>query len=316
MTPQKSPVPSPQSPVPSPQAPVSRPQSPVFLLGPTASGKHEIAIHLAERLGAEIISVDSMKVYRGMDIGTAKPGREVLARVPHHLVDICEPSETYSAGRFVRDAAEARRGIESRGKRALFVGGTSLYYKAYRYGMFEGPPADPVLRDELIAEGPAALHAELSRVDPAAAKRIHPNDLKRLVRAVEVFRKTGERISARQSQFDRPKGEAKVFILRSGDLASRVERRVRRMIEAGLVHEVRKLLARPWSKEGRAAVGYREIVDHLEGRSTLEEAEREIVRDTMRFTRRQATWFKTFTDASWIEASDRPDETASRVSSL
>jgi len=282
--------------------------TPVFLLGPTASGKHEIAILLADRLSAEIISVDSMKVYRGMDIGTAKPTPADLARVPHHLVDICDPSETYSAGRFVRDAAEARRELEARGKRAVFVGGTSLYYKAYRYGMFEGPPADPVLRDELIAEGAAALHAELSRVDQAAAKRIHPNDLKRLVRAVEVFRKTGEPISARQSQFDRPKGEAKVFILRRADLAARVERRTRRMIEEGLVDEVRKLLARPWSKEGRAAVGYREIVDHLEGKCSLADAEREIVRDTMRFTRRQATWFKTFTDAAWIDASERPLE--------
>jgi tRNA dimethylallyltransferase len=286
--------------------------TPVFILGPTASGKHEAAILLAERIGAEIISVDSMKVYRGMDIGTAKPSRADLARVPHHLVDICDPSETYSAGRFVRDAAEARRGIEDRGKRALFVGGTSLYYKAYRYGMFEGPPADPVLRDELIAEGPAALHAELSRVDPAAAKRIHPNDTKRLVRAIEVYRKTGEPISARQSQFDRPKGDAKVFILKRSDLASRVERRTRRMIEEGLVEEVKRLLACPWSKEGRAAVGYREIVDHLGGRQTLAEAEAEIVRDTLRFTKRQATWFKTFTDAVVVQAED-PEGTVTRL---
>jgi tRNA dimethylallyltransferase len=287
--------------------------TPVFLLGPTASGKHEAALLLAGRLGAEIISVDSMKVYRGMDIGTAKPSSGELARVPHHLIDICDPSETYSAGRFVRDAAEARRGIEVRGSRALFVGGTSLYYKAYRYGLFEGPPADPVLRAELIVEGPLALHAELSRVDPTAAKRIHQNDLKRLVRAVEVFRKTGEPISARQSQFDRPKGDARVFILRRGDLASRVERRTRRMIESGLVEEVRKLLARPWSKEGRAAVGYREIVDHLEGRSSLADAERAIVRDTLRFTRRQATWFKTFADATWVDDSESPAETAEKI---
>ena len=282
--------------------------TPVFLLGPTASGKHEIALRLAGLLGAEIISVDSMKVYRGMDIGTAKPSKADLARVRHHLVDICDASETYSAGRFVTDATEARRSIESRGKRAFFVGGTSLYYKAYRYGMFEGPPADLVLRDELIAEGPGALHSELSRVDPAAARRIHPNDLKRLVRAVEVYRKTGEPISARQTQFGRPSMEAKVFILRRDDLAGRVERRVRRMIEEGLVDEVRRLLAKPWSKEGRAAVGYREIVNHLEGRVSLGEAEKAIVRDTMRFTRRQATWFKTFTDATWIGATERLEE--------
>ena len=180
--------------------------------------------------------------------------------------------------------------------------------------MFEGPPADPVLRDELIAEGAAALHAELSRVDPAAAKRIHPNDLKRLVRAVEVYRKTGEPISARQSQFDRPKGEAKVFILKRADLASRVERRTRRMIEQGLVDEVKRLLSRPWSKEGRAAVGYREIVDHLEGKQTLAEAEAEIVRDTLRFTKRQATWFKTFMDALTLEAGF-PEETAQQMAS-
>jgi len=287
--------------------------TPVFLLGPTASGKHQAALLLARKLDAEIISVDSMKVYRGMDIGTAKPGREELARAPHHLIDICDPSETYSAGRFVRDAEGARRGIEARGKGALFVGGTSLYYKAYRYGMFEGPPADPVLRDELIAEGPAALHAELSRVDPTAAKRIHPNDLKRLVRAVEVFRKTGEPISSRQSQFDRPKGEARVFILRRADLAGRVEARAARMIEVGLVDEVRKLLAHPWSKEGRAAVGYREIVDHLEGRCSLEEARQAIVRDTLRFTRRQATWFKTFSDAVTVDGTESPFDTVDRM---
>ena len=293
-----------------------KPPPPVFLLGPTASGKHAAAIILAKRLGAEIISVDSMKVYRGMDIGTAKPFGDELHLVPHHLIDICDPSETYSAGRFVRDAAEARRGIEANGKRALFVGGTSLYYKAYRYGMFEGPPADPVLRDELIAEGPAALHVELSRVDPVAAKRIHPNDLKRLVRAVEVFRKTGEPISSRQSQFDRPKGEAHVFILRTLDIETRVTLRAGLMIKRGLVDEVRKLLASPWSKEGRAAVGYREIVDHLEGRCSLEDAERAIIRDTLRFTRRQATWFKTFTDATWVDASHDQIETADRIHAL
>jgi len=287
--------------------------TPVFLLGPTASGKHQASVLLAKRLDAEIISVDSMKVYRGMDIGTAKPHGDEVALVRHHLIDICDPSETYSAGRFVADAAAARREIEARGKRALFVGGTSLYYKAYRYGLFEGPPADPVLRDELIAEGPAALHAELSRVDPTAAKRIHPNDLKRLVRAVEVFRKTGEPISSRQSQFDRPKGEARVVIIRRADLAARVESRVGLMIKSGLVDEVRKLLARPWSKEGRAAVGYREIVDHLEGRCSLEEARQAIVRDTLRFTRRQATWFKTFSDAVAIDGAVSPTDTVDRM---
>lgn len=290
---------------------------PAFILGATASGKHESAILVAERLGAEIVSVDSMKVYRGMDIGTAKPARDMLARVPHHLVDVCDAGDAYNAGRFVRDARRAMEEIGSRGKRALFVGGTSLYYKALVYGMFEGPTADPALRQELVAIGAPALHEELARVDPASAARIHPNDLKRLVRAVEVFRKTGAPISARQTHFARPSLEADVVCLwrERGDLAARVEKRATRMMKYGLVDEVKRLAAAPWSREGRGAVGYREVVEHLEGRVPLVEVEARIVRDTWRFVRKQLMWFRTFAEARAVNAasSDGPDRVAAKM---
>lgn len=290
---------------------------PLFLLGPTASGKHEAAILVAERLGAEIVSVDSMKVYRGMDIGTAKPSADLRRRVRHHLLDVCEPGEFYHAGRFVKEAAEARRDIESRGRRAMFVGGTSLYYKAYRYGLFEGAARDEELREELVAMGAPALHAELRKVDPAAADRIHPNDLKRLVRAVEVFRTTGEPISGRQRQFDRPKLDADAVCLwrERDDLLARIERRTRRMIREGLLDEVKRLLGAPWSKEARSAVGYREVVDPLEGRCALEEVEPRIARDTWQLARKQMTWFRSFEEAKPVPvgAADGPEKVAALV---
>ncbi len=283
---------------------------PAFILGATASGKHEASALVAERLGAEIVSVDSMKVYRGMDIGTAKAGR-------HHLVDICDAGDAYNAGRFVRDARAAHEGIEARGKRALFVGGTSLYYKAYVYGMFDGPSADPALRQELVAIGAPALHDELTRVDPTAAKRIHPNDLKRLVRAVEVFRKTGTPISARQTQFERPRLDASVvWVSRDkADLDARIERRVRRMMREGLIDEVRRLMAAPWSREGRGAVGYREGIDHLEGRCPLAEVEPRIARDTRQFARKQMMWFRSFDEARAVAvgAGDGPERIAQKI---
>src|SRR6185295_388600 len=198
---------------------------PIFILGQTASGKHAAAEAVADRLGAQLISIDSMKVYKGMDIGTAKPKR------PHRLVDICDPSESYNAGRFVRDARQCLQDCP----RPLFVGGTALYYKTFAYGIFEGPEADPALREELVAIGGTKLHAELQRVDPKAASKIHPNDLKRLVRAVEVFRKTGEPISARHTHFDAARTlEADVFGFRREDIKERIAARTKRMLRAGL----------------------------------------------------------------------------------
>ncbi len=269
---------------------------PVIVLGQTGSGKHEIAGEVADRLGCRLISIDSMKVYRGMDIGTAKPKR------PYRLVDICDPSEGYNAGRFVRDA----RAAMAEGPRPLLVGGTALYYKALAYGLFEGPEADPELREELVALGAPALHAELSRVDPPAASKIHPHDLKRLVRAVEVCRKTGAPISPKQTQFGRMTLEAEVFAVRRepGELKGRIAARTRRMISAGLVEEVKGLLARPWGKEGRRAVGYREAIGRLEGECDAAEMERLINRNTWNLARHQAMWLKRFPEVRAVSGAD------------
>lgn len=264
---------------------------PIILLGQTSSGKHEAAEFLADRLGATLVSIDSMKVYRGMDIGTAKPKR------PYRLVDICDPGESYNAGRFVRDA----RAILAECERPLFVGGTALYYKALMYGIFEGPEADPRLREELVARGAPALHAELRQVDPPAAARIHPNDLKRLVRAVEVYRKTGEPISSKHTHFaGRPTLEADVFVLRRGDVKERIAARTKRMLGGGLVEEVKRLLARPWGMEGRRAVGYREVIAHVEGEYDAAEMERRINRNTHHLARHQQMWFKRFPEAKGV----------------
>lgn len=276
-------------------------ERPLIILGQTASGKHEAAEATADRLGADLISIDSMKVYRGMDVGTAKPRR------PYRLVDICDPAESYSAGRFVRDA----RAAMSSGRRPLLVGGTALYYKTLAYGLFEGPEADPALREELTAIGAPGLHEELQRVDPPAAARIHPNDLKRLVRAVEVYRKTGVPISARQRQFGTRTLEADVFGIRRDDLKDRIAARTKRMLAAGLVDEVRRLLERPWGKEGRLAVGYREVIGHLEGRYDLAETERLINRNTSNLARHQMMWFKRFQEVLWVSG---PEEILAQVS--
>jgi tRNA dimethylallyltransferase len=267
---------------------------PIFILGQTASGKHAAAEAVADRTGARLVSVDSMKVYRGMDIGTAKPAR------PYALVDICDPSESYNAGRFVRDA----RAAMAEGGRPLFVGGTILYYKTLAYGLFEGPEADPALREELVALGAPALHDELRRVDPLAAGRIHPNDLKRLVRAVEVYRKTGEPISSKQTQFGTRTLEAEVFGFRRDDLKDRIAARTKRMLAAGLVEEVKRLLARPWGKEGRLAVGYREVIGCLEGRHDAAEMERLINRNTNTLARHQGMWMKKLPELVWVKDAD------------
>lgn len=263
---------------------------PLFILGATASGKHEAAVEAAERLGAEIVSIDAYKVYRDMDVGTAKPGAALRRRVRHHLIDICEPSEAYNAGRFVRDAAAVAA------PRLVFVGGTSLYYRAWRYGIFQGPPADLEFRAGLEAD-PAKLHAMLARVDPAAAKRLHPNDTKRLVRALEVHRATGRPLSELQTHSKPARPGVAIVIRRAdADLRARIERRADRMLHDGLVAEARAL--RDPSREARNAIGYREAL-------TLPPAQVRdaVVRRTWRFTRRQNTWFRSFAEAHWVDAS-------------
>jgi tRNA dimethylallyltransferase len=293
----------------------------LYLLGTTASGKHGAALIVAEKLGAEIVSVDSVKVYRKMDIGSAKPPPWALERVPHHLIDIRDPGESYSAGRFVEDAHRVEKDVAGRGLVPFFVGGTALYYKAYMYGLFQGPPADPVIRAELVAlageRGSGVLHEELSRVDPEAAARIHPNDLKRLVRALEVYRKTGKPITSFQTQFSAPHREGTVVWIDRDreDVRARLKARTRKMFEKGLVEEVSGLLRGPWGKEGRNALGYREVVDMLKGRTTRQETEVLINRHTDRFVRRQRTWFRSFPEAKPlpVSAEEGAEEVAEKI---
>jgi tRNA dimethylallyltransferase len=275
-------------------------QNAVILTGATGSGKSQLAVELAERLGAEIVSMDSMALYRGMDVGTAKQAPEERRRVPHHLIDVLDPWESASVAWWLERAAACCRDIEARGKRPLVVGGTALYLKALLHGLFDGPPADPALRRRLTEEaerlGRDALHRRLADVDPAAAARLHPNDVRRIVRALEVWELTGRPISAWQTQWaaDSPLPAVLWLDLPREELYARIDARVRRMIDAGLVEEVRALrrLGRPLSREASQALGYKEMFDHLDGRASLEETARLIQLRSRQFAKRQLTWFR------------------------
>jgi tRNA dimethylallyltransferase len=283
----------------------------LVLTGPTASGKSALGVELAERLGAEIVSMDSMALYRRMDIGTAKPGPEHLRRVPHHLLSVLEPWESASVAWWLQQAAACARAIEARGKRVLFVGGTPLYLKALLYGLFDGPPADLELRRQLTHEaeqvGGQILHQRLAGVDPASAARLHPHDLRRLIRALEVWELTRRPISQWQQQWAEPSTqvpESRVLWLDlpRAELYARINTRVEQMIEAGLVHEVRALrgLPRPLSREAAQALGYKEILAHLDGHSTLAEAVAQIQISTRQFAKRQVTWFRHLPEAQRV----------------
>jgi tRNA dimethylallyltransferase len=272
-----------------------------FLTGPTGSGKTTLGVELAERLGAEIVALDSMTLYRGMDVGTAKPGPEERRRVPHHLLDVLDPWESASVAWWLERAAASCRDIEARGRRVLFVGGTPLYLKAVRCGLFDGPPADEALRRRLTAEAEAlgrpALHARLAAADPVTAARLHPNDVRRVVRALEVWELTGRPISAWQVQWSgsRPDtGRVLWLDLPRAELYARIGRRVEDMVAAGLVDEVRALrrLPRPLGREAAQALGYKEMFDHLDGRATLAETVARIQTRSRNFAKRQVTWFR------------------------
>jgi tRNA dimethylallyltransferase len=300
-----------------------------FLTGATAVGKTAVGVALSQRIGAEIISLDSMAIYRGMDIGTAKPSPDERAAVPHHLLDIVDPSAEFSVAQYVDAAAAAVRDIRARGKEPLFVGGTPLYLKSLLRGLFDGPPADWQLRQEIEAElahvGQSALYERLVQVDPVAASHIHPHDTRRLIRALEVFRATGEPISHQQLQFDenRHADECRVFVLRRRreELHARIEGRVEAMIECGLVNEVRNLIAngRPFGRTARQAVGYREALAFLAGEYDHEEMIARIKARTRRFAKRQGTWFRSLSECRFVDvvgevdASLMADEIASQI---
>lgn len=297
----------------------------IFLVGPTAVGKSAVALELAERLGAEIVSADSMQVYRGLDIGTAKPTVAERVRVRHHLIDVCEPEELFDVKRYVElaKAALARLPV------ALVVGGTGMYIRALRHGLFEGPGRNPQLRERLEAMSTAELFAELERVDPQTASRIDRHNPRRLVRALEVFYATSKPIGEWQTQWRdaRDAGAAPIFgLLRDrADLVARIERRIDQQMAAGWLEETRALLARcplPQTASVKATVGtvwqaagYRELAAHLRGELTLAEAVARIKLRTRQLAKRQMTWFRREPGIRWLPVS--PDEpplrTAERI---
>jgi tRNA dimethylallyltransferase len=294
-----------------------------FILGCTGCGKGALGRELARRLSAEIVSIDSMKVYRRMDVGTAKPDAAVRAEIPHHLIDVVEPWEEFSVAQFVERAERAIAEIQKRGRPILCVGGTALYIKALTEGLFEGPSANREVRERLrqrgAEAGSAALHAELTEVDAVAAERIHPNDLRRIVRALEVYELTGRPISAWQTQWDRQRSRYDVRLIglrrTREDQNHHTNARIKRMIEQGLVDEVRSLLAepRPLSATARRALGYAEIITHLEGKVSLEHAVEMIKINTRKFAKAQRTWFKRFRTTEWIDV--QPGDSAELIAS-
>ena len=293
----------------------------ILILGVTASGKGRLAFDLAKSLDAEIISVDSMKVYRRMDIGTAKPPQEARQQIKYHLIDIVEPSESFSVGAFREGALGAMEQINGWGRKIIAVGGTALYIKALLYGLFEGPGGDNQIRVELQerarAEGLAELYKELTKIDPIAAERINPNDSKRIIRALEVCRITGKPISSFQKQWESSEVEHDWTIIglrrEKTEESRRINSRAKKMITAGLIDEVKALLAeqKPLSKQARCAIGYAEIIEHLKGQIELEDAIELIKKNTRRLAKNQRTWFKTFKNVHWLDI--EPDETPEKI---
>ncbi|OLB12929.1 MAG: tRNA (adenosine(37)-N6)-dimethylallyltransferase MiaA [Gammaproteobacteria bacterium 13_2_20CM_66_19] len=284
----------------------------LVLAGPTGAGKTDWAIRLAESAPVEIVSVDSALVYRGLDIGTAKPARELRERVPHHLIDICEPTESYSAGRFVPDAVAAVRDVHARRRVPLLVGGTMLYLRSLLHGLAPLPQADSRLRAELDAraarQGWPALHAELARLDPEAAARVAPTDSQRIQRALEVCYNTGRPISELQRATVSPLAGRRVHYWMLAPpravLHERIQRRFEAMMAAGFLEEVRSLRrngALTARHPSMRAVGYRQLWAHLDGQYPLEEAVRRGVAATRQLAKRQLTWMRGEALGRWIE---------------
>ena len=278
------------------------------IIGPTASGKSDLAMALAHQLGGEILSVDSMQVYRGMDVGTAKPSVAEQRAVRHHVIDVVDPDQPFTAARFVELADGAIADARLRNVPLIAVGGTPLYYKVLFEGMFDGPGADETIRARLRALPNDELHRQLLAADPAAAKRIHVNDTKRLVRALEVIELTGKPISSLQTEWESPaapRHEAKWIGLswEKDALNRRINARVKAMLEDGWVEEVRSLLTRygTLSKTASEATGYAELIEHVEGKISLDDAAEQIKIATRQLARRQMKWFKRFPNVQWLE---------------
>jgi len=294
---------------------VTAPSPLLCLVGPTAVGKTALALELAGRHAAEIVSVDSALAYRGMDIGSAKPGPAERARVRHWLIDVREPTQPWSAAEFVAEAEAAIADIEARGRRPLLVGGTMLYLRALLQGLSQLPAADPAIRAELAAElaarGATALHADLARVDPVAAARIHPNDPQRLLRALEVWRQTGRPLSALQGAWkSAPRRPGLLLALAPADrglLHRRIAERFDQMLAAGFLDEVRALMVRPGVHRelpAMRAVGYRQAWGHLAGEYDLVRCRELAIHATRQLAKRQLTWLRGTPGVAWFDPTD------------
>jgi len=287
------------------------------LLGPTAVGKTEIAIQLAQSLNAEIISVDSRQIYRQMNIGTAKPTPEEQQAARHHLIDCIDISQLFSVADYQSLADTAIADIQNRGKRVLLVGGAGLYFRAVVDGLFEGPGANPALRKRLEGDaaqfGVNALHKQLQTYDPESAERIHPNNVVRVIRALEVYELTGTPMSELQQQWH-PEEQRYPFIafgltMPRALLYRRIEQRVDVMLANGLIGEVESLLAAGYARDSVAlqSFGYRELIAYLDGDCTYLEAVTQLKQNTRRFAKRQLTWFRKDTRIEWLDRESTPD---------
>ncbi len=279
-----------------------------IISGPTGVGKSEIAFEVAIRLDGEIISMDSMQIYKFMDIGTAKPPLEMRKQVPHHMMDIIYPDEDYNAYLYLRDSTNVMRKILSRGKLPIFVGGTGLYVDALTRGLIEIPKDENVRRKlwKLEESSRGTLRKILEDVDPEAARRIHPNDLKRTIRALEVYYKTGTRISELQKKV-KPSGEFILFILTKNreELYNKINLRVDDMLKRGLIDEVKHLLDMGYDENlnSMKAIGYRETIDYIKGRLDYDKYVHVLKRNTRHYARRQLIWFRRYDDAIWLDLS-------------
>jgi len=276
----------------------------LFLAGPTASGKSELALRLSPLLDCEILTADSMQVYRGMDVGTAKPTLAERALVPHHLLDVVEVDQPFDVAQYLRLAEAARGQVEARGRRALFCGGTGLYFQALARGVGGGPPSDPEVRAQIEATSMEALLAELQAGDPLLFERIDRRNPRRIIRAVEILRLTGQPPSASRADWTQapPPGHWLALERDRETLGRRIDLRVSRMLEQGLVEETRGLLGRGLRGNPVAmqAIGYRQVVEHLDGLASLPETAEAIRLKTRQFARRQMTWFRRQLPVRWV----------------
>jgi tRNA dimethylallyltransferase len=290
----------------SPHFPFRKSHSPILIAGPTAVGKSEIALQLAKRLAGEIISVDSMQVYRGLDIGTAKPSAADRARVPHHLIDICDLTESFDAAHFARLAHRAATEIQTRGRVAMLCGGTGLYFQAFLEGLCEAPPADAALRAELEITPQKELLDVLRRNDPVTYRKIDKKNPRRVIRAIEVIRLTGKpfsEVQAPKSEVQSPKPSFFCLTRAPEDLRRRIDVRVDEMFSRGLVDETRGLLKRglEQNKTAMQAIGYRQVVEFLHGERSLTQTIELVKVRTRQFAKRQLTWFRGRKNLEWIE---------------